>query len=111
MQLVIRWSPPPRPFRSFRPVRSLRSFRSFRVGWPFAALRVRSPFERVHCMFFGHDSVLDVEKRSLALRCRRCTWRSAGWQLDAPGKQPYQERAAPPTSSLTPSLCGPPSTR
>jgi hypothetical protein len=61
MQLIIRWSPPAHDWQ-----------------WP----QLGAWQSRLHCALLGHDDEIVVGERVMALRCRRCRWRSSGWQLD-----------------------------
>ena len=81
MRLTIRWSPPARHFH-------------------FALATAR--LDRLRCGLLGHDEELVVGERIIALRCRRCSWRSSGWHLDCPVRKPVRPcgdaDTAPPVS-------------
>ena len=70
LRLIIRWSPQ----WSFR----------FSSAWQ----------DRLRCAIFGHDDEIMVGERLMALHCRRCQWRSAGWHLDARIRRPLQHERA-----------------
>ena len=59
MRLIIRWSPP---------------------TWHFRA-SVRRLLDRLHCALLEHDNEIVIGEGNMALRCRRCGWRSSGWHL------------------------------
>ena len=87
MQLTIRWSPP---------------------AWHFDFSAAAARLDRLRCALLGgHDDELVVDERVIALRCRRCSWRSPGWQLDSPRSRNPCDRAGMPTEHrLSRSHCG-----
>ena len=97
MQLTIRWSPPDRHVHF-----SLAAVRHFHFS--LAAARL----DRLRCALLGgHDDELVVDERVIALRCRRCSWRSPGWHLDCPVRKPVRpyedaDRASPVSIALRP---------
>ena len=71
-----RSSPDARHFQSARP-----------ATWDLRAATAAA-LGRVHCGLLGHDSAVIVGDRNMALRCRRCRWKSSGWDLDADENKP-----------------------
>ena len=57
---------------------------------------------RVHCALLGHDSEIVVGDRNMALRCRRCRWKSSGWSLDADENKPLPGGEATPVGARVP---------
>lgn len=76
MRFIIRWPRPARPFHLDRT-----------PGW----------VDRLHCALTGHDDEIVLGQRVIALGCRRCNWRSAGWRLDrgAAGLLPSRRTSLP----------------
>jgi hypothetical protein len=71
MRVIIRWSPP---------------------LWPCRWSRMPAWLDRLHCALLGHDKEIVVAERVMALRCRKCAWRSPGWQLDHRVRKPLRAR-------------------
>ncbi len=81
MRLIIRWSPPDWHFPSFGPAASL---------------------NRLRCALLGHDDEIVAGDGMMALRCRTCARRSAGWQLDFRVRQRTRARGAADRAPLEP---------
>jgi hypothetical protein len=79
MRVIIRWSPP---------------------TWRHRLSRTPTWHDRLRCALLGHDDEIAVGERVMALRCRRCDWRSAGWDLDLRVNAPGENRRAVPLVPL-----------
>jgi hypothetical protein len=75
------------------------------VRWPRRTWRfslVGAWRNHVRCALLGHDGEIVAGERLIALRCRRCGWRSPGWDLNPRVRKSLRSRsktAASPASS------------
>jgi hypothetical protein len=81
MRLIIRWSPP---------------------AWHFHFSPPAAWLDRLRCGLLGHDNEIVVGERIVALRCRRCSWRSSGWHLDRRVSKPVRPCGDADTAPLVP---------